>query len=89
MAPGGVEGPPRRELLAARQEHTVGQEGHLVFVETQVWHVTIAIWLYQVLRSQREATVRTVRNMLSPRAPHMKAFLGVQGGCPLWNLRIS
>lgn len=37
---------PRMELPAAGQVHTVRQEPNLIFVETQVEHVTIVISFY-------------------------------------------
>lgn len=48
--PRGCTGEAGGEGLQAR---TVGQELDLVPVETQVWHVAVAVSLHQVLESQR------------------------------------
>lgn len=45
---------PQQEGAAGGQARTVGQERDLVSVETQVWHVTIAVPFQQILKSQRE-----------------------------------
>lgn len=55
----GPDTPAGTETRAAWQARTVGQEPDLVSVETQVWHVTVAIPFYQVLRSQRKVPVGT------------------------------
>lgn len=73
------------ELPAAGQVHTVRQEPNLIFVETQVEHVTTVISFYQILQSQRKVT-RCHPNRLPPRTPHTEAFLGRVGGRRCWLL---
>lgn len=75
----GERNTPRMELPAAGQVHTIRQEPNLIFVETQVEHVTIVISFYQILRSQRKVT-RCHPNRLPLRTPHTEAFLGQVGG---------
>lgn len=55
----GPDAPAGTETRAARQARTVGQEPDLVSVETQVWHVTVAVPFHQVLKSQRKVPVGT------------------------------
>lgn len=65
----GEGGPPRLELSAAKQVHTVRQEPNLVFVETQVGHVTTGISFHQILRSQRKVPDRTSPKQAASKGP--------------------